>query len=60
MPTIEKEVLAPVKTEAAPLTSSEANSLIAMAAAAEKRPTVPAGTATTRSTRAWSLGGRVD
>jgi hypothetical protein len=56
-----EEVATPVITEAAPLTASEGNSLIAMAAAAEKRHTVKAGTPTRRAdARAWSRKGQVD
>lgn len=46
-------------TEAAPLTESEANSLIALAASTEKVARVKGGTGT-RASRGWSLGGNVD
>ncbi|UVT31362.1 hypothetical protein SEA_MARCIE_100 [Microbacterium phage Marcie] len=46
-------------TEAAPLTESEANSLIALAASTEKVARVKAGRGT-RESRGWSFGGNVD
>ncbi|AYB70203.1 hypothetical protein SEA_ONEIAGILLIAN_93 [Microbacterium phage OneinaGillian] len=46
-------------TEAAPLTESEANSLIALAASTEKVARVKGGRST-RESRGWSLGGSVD
>jgi len=46
-------------TEAAPLTESETNSLIALAASAEKVARVKGGNST-RESRGWSLGGNVD
>lgn len=46
-------------TEAAPLTESETNSLIALAASTEKVARVKGGRGT-RESRGWSLGGNVD
>lgn len=46
-------------TEAAPLTESETNSLITLAASTEKVARVKGGR-TTRESRGWSLGGNVD
>lgn len=55
--TIEKPLVAPLSdTEAAPLTAAEADALLAQAAGAERKPTVP-GTA---NSRAWQFGGSVD
>lgn len=53
--------LEPVVTTvvAAPLTESEQNSLIALAASAQPTKTVQGGRST-RESRGWSLGGRVD
>lgn len=48
-----------VITEAAPLTESETNSLIALAASTEKVARVKADTGT-RESRGWSLSGDVD
>jgi len=53
--TLEKEA---VITAAAPLTESEANALLTLAATTEKTPRVKGGIAT--QNRAWSRGGRVD
>lgn len=46
-------------TEAAPLTESEGNSLITLAASTEKVARVKGGRGT-RESRGWSLGGNVD
>lgn len=46
-------------TEAAPLTESETNSLITLAASTEKVARVKSG-ARTRGSRGWSFGGNVD
>lgn len=46
-------------TAAAPLTESETNSLITLAASTEKVARVKGGTGT-RLSRGWSLGGNVD
>ena len=46
-------------TEAAPLTESELNSLIGLAASNEKIARVKGGTGT-RESRGWSLAGNVD
>ena len=51
----ERTIVAP----AAPLTETEANSLIALAAVSEKTRRVKGGRAT-REARGWSLGGNVD
>lgn len=46
-------------TEAAPLTESETNSLITLAASTERVARVKGGRST-RESRGWSLGGNVD
>ncbi len=46
-------------TEAAPLTTTEGNALIALAASTEKVAVVKGGTGT-RTSRGWSLQGNVD
>jgi len=53
------EAPAPVITEAAPLNTSEVNSLIALTAANERTPRV-AGSVGTRTSRGWQMGGNVD
>jgi len=58
MLTLEGTTLAPVSdTEAKPLTTAEANALLGMAAAAERKPRVKAGT---RTERHWRTSGQVD
>lgn len=54
--TLEREI---VITTAAPLTESEQDSLISMAAANQKIARVK-GSRSTRESRGWSLGGNVD
>lgn len=56
MLTIEKPVTI---TEAAPLTTSEATSLIALTAGNERIARVAGGTGT-RTSRGWQMGGNVD
>lgn len=51
----ERTVIAPAK----PLTTDEANSLIALAAVSERTKRVQGGRST-RESRGWSLGGNVD
>jgi len=46
-------------TEAAPLNTSEVNSLIALTAANERTARVAGGTGT-RVSRGWQMGGNVD
>lgn len=57
--TLERTVAQPTITEAAPLSDSELNSLIGLAAASEKVARVKGGTGT-RASRGWSLAGNVD
>ena len=56
--TLERTVAQPI-TEAAPLTDSELNSLIGLAASSEKVARVKGGTGT-RESRGWSMAGNVD
>jgi hypothetical protein len=57
MQTIDTTIVAPISdTEAAPLTTAEADALLAQAAGAERKPTVP-GEA---DSRAWAFSGQVD